>query len=43
VRNALGPGEDPYEFDIDTIDYKVRLDFGAANVDPKGAYRSVVA
>lgn len=43
VRNALGPGEDPYEFDIDTIDFKCRLDFGAAPVDPRGAYWAQVA
>lgn len=40
VRNALGPGEDPYEFDIDTLDYKCRLDFGVAAIDPRAAYRS---
>lgn len=43
VRNALGPGEDPYEYEIDTLDFKVRLDFGVAPVDPRGAYRAVVA
>lgn len=43
VRNAFGPGEDPYEYDIDTLDYKVRHDFGLAAVDPRGAYRAVVA
>lgn len=43
VRNALGPGEDPYEFDIDTIDFKCRLDFGAAPIDPRGAYYAEVA
>lgn len=42
VRNALGPGEDPYEYEIDTIDFKVRLDFGVAPVDPRGVYRAVV-
>jgi len=43
VSNALGPGKDPYEYDIDTLDYKMRLDFGGAPVDPRGAYRGVVA
>lgn len=43
VRNALGPGEDPYEFEIDTLDFKVRLDFGFAPVDPRGVFRAVVA
>jgi Mu-like prophage major head subunit gpT len=42
VRNALGPGVDPYTFELDSVDFKVRLDFGAAAVDPRGAYRSVV-
>jgi phage major head subunit gpT-like protein len=43
VTNALGAGDDPYEYDIDTLDYKVRLDFGVAVADPRGAYRGVVA
>jgi hypothetical protein len=43
VRNAVGPGEDPYEFEIDTLDFKVRLDFGFAPVDPRAVYRAVVS
>jgi phage major head subunit gpT-like protein len=43
VRNALGAGEDEYEFDVDNLAYKVRHDFGAAPVDPRGTRRSVVA
>lgn len=43
IRNALGPGEDPYEYEIDTLDFKVRLDFGVAPVDPRGVFRAVVA
>jgi hypothetical protein len=42
VRNALGAGMDPYTFEFDSIDFKVRQDFGAAAVDPRGAFRSVV-
>jgi len=36
-------GPDPYSWDIDSIDFKVRLDFGCAAVDPRGARRNVVA
>lgn len=44
VRTALGGGgQDPYTFELDSIDYKVRLDFGVAPVDPRGSYRSKVA
>jgi hypothetical protein len=43
VRNALGAGTDPYSWEIDSIDFKVRHDFGVAAVDPRGTYRSVVA
>lgn len=43
VRNALGPGMDPYSFELDSVDFKVRHDFGVAAVDPRGAYRAVVA
>jgi hypothetical protein len=38
-----GGGQDPYTFELDSIDFKVRLDFGVAAVDPRGAYRNVVA
>jgi hypothetical protein len=41
VRNALGPGMDPYTFELDSVDFKVRHDFGMAAVDPRGAFRSV--
>ena len=42
VRNALGPGVDPYTFELDSVDFKVRHDFGVAPFDPKTTYRSVV-
>lgn len=42
VRNALGPGVDPYTFEFDTIDFKVRHDFGVAAVDPRGTYKGIV-
>jgi hypothetical protein len=36
-------GPDPYSWELDSVDFKIRLDFGVAAVDPRGAYRSVVA
>lgn len=42
VRMALGSGEDPYTFELDSVDFKVRLDFGVAPVDPRGTYRGLV-
>jgi hypothetical protein len=42
VRAALGSGEDPYTYELDSIDFKVRFDFGVAPVDPRGAYRAIV-
>lgn len=38
-----GGGEDPYTFHWDTIDFKVRMDFGSAPVDPRGTYKNTVA
>lgn len=38
-----GSGDDPYTWEWDSVDYKVRTDFGLAVVDPAGTYRSVVA
>lgn len=43
VRNALGAGMDPYTFELDSIDFKVRHDFGVAGIDPRGAYKGIVA
>ena len=43
VRAALGAGTDPYTYELDSIDFKVRFDFGVAPVDPRGAFRAVVA
>jgi hypothetical protein len=43
VKNALGANQDPYTYELDSVDFKVRLDFGVAPVDPRGVYRSVVA
>lgn len=43
VRQQLGGGgQDPYSFEFDAINFKVRLDFGVAAVDPRGAFRSIV-
>jgi len=42
VRNALGAGMDPYQFELDSIDFKVRHDFGVAAIDPRGAYKGIV-
>ncbi len=42
VRLALGAGTDPYSFDLDAVDFKVRFDFGVAPVDKRGTYRGVV-
>ncbi|HTE60775.1 MAG TPA: hypothetical protein VK631_10530 [Solirubrobacteraceae bacterium] len=40
VRGALpAAGDDPYTYEIDTLDFKVRHDFGAAVVDPRGTAR----
>lgn len=39
VRAALGAGTDPYSWEGDSIDFKVRHDFGVAPGDPKAAYR----
>jgi hypothetical protein len=36
-------GPDPYTWELDSVDFKVRLDFGVGVIDPAGAYRSVVA
>jgi len=43
VRMALGAGTDPYQFELDAVDFKVRCDFGVGVIDPRGCYRSVVA
>jgi hypothetical protein len=43
VRMALGAGTDPYQFELDSVDFKVRSDYGVGVIDPRGAYRSVVA
>jgi hypothetical protein len=42
VRMALGAGTDPYSFELDAVDFKVRSDFGVAPIDFRGAYRSLV-
>lgn len=42
VASALS-GPDPYTWELDSIDFKVRLDFGVGIVDPAGVFRSVVA
>ena len=43
AKAAMGSGTDPYSWDIDSVDFKIRLDFGVAVVDPRAVYRSVVA
>lgn len=40
VRSVYGADVDPYTFEEDSLDYKTRLDVGAAPVDPRGTYRS---
>jgi hypothetical protein len=42
VRMALGAGTDPYQYELDSVDFKVRSDFGVAPVDPRGAFRAIV-
>jgi hypothetical protein len=42
VRNAMGPGVDPYTFEFDSLDFKVRHFFGVAPVDPRGVFRATV-
>lgn len=39
ARNAMGGGTDPYTWEWDSVDYKVRLDVGVGTVDPRGIYR----
>jgi hypothetical protein len=42
ARDALGGnGTDPYSWELDSVDFKCRQDFGAAPVDFRGVYRSV--
>lgn len=36
-------GPDPYTWELDSVDFKVRLDFGVGNIDPAGVFRAVVA
>jgi hypothetical protein len=44
ARDALGGnGTDPYTWELDSVDFKCRHDFGVAAVDPRGAYKSTVA
>lgn len=43
ARAATGSGTDPYTWELDSVDFKVRMDFGVAAVDPRAVYRSVVA
>jgi hypothetical protein len=43
-RNVLGGGgQEPYTFEIQSIDWLVRSDFGVAAVDPRGTFRAVVS
>jgi len=42
ARVSGGGGNDPYTWEVDSVDFKVRFDFGTGTVDPLGAYRSVV-
>lgn len=43
ARNAAGSGADPYTWNLDSVDFKIRFDFGVAVVDPRAVYRHVVA
>lgn len=43
VRGAMGAADDPYSFEFDSVDFKIRHDFGVACVDPRGAFRGVAA
>lgn len=44
ARSALPGGtDDPYKFDIDAVDFKIRHDFGAAVIEPRAVARAVVA
>lgn len=44
ARAALGGGgQDPYTWELDSVDFKVRLDFGVGVVDPAGTYRGTPA
>lgn len=43
-RSVLGGGgQEPYTFEIQSIDWLVRSDFGVAAVDPRGTFRASVA
>lgn len=43
-RNILGGGgQEAYTFEVQSIDWLVRQDFGAAPVDPRGTFRAVVS
>jgi len=42
-RSVLGGGgQEPYTFEVQSIDWLVREDFGVAAVDPRGTFRAVV-
>lgn len=43
ARNATGGGTDPYTWEVDSVDFKVRLDFGSGVVDPRATYRGTPA
>lgn len=43
VRMALGAGTDPYSYELDAVDFKVRTDFGVGVIDPRGGYLGNVA
>jgi hypothetical protein len=42
ARVATGSGTDPYTWEIDSVDFKVRLDFGVTIADHRAVYRSIV-
>jgi hypothetical protein len=43
ARVSGGGGQDPYTWEVDSVDFKVRFDFGTGVVDPRGAYRGTPA
>lgn len=43
ARASMGGDSDPYTWEWDSVDFKVREDFGVGSVDPAGVYRSTPA
>lgn len=43
AKAQTGGGSDPYTWEWDSVDFKVRQDLGGAPVDPRGTYRGTPA